>query len=59
MLGEAFIAAWLGGAVWRAEDRTILTRLGVQADKLARDHHLALAEIGVSWAVQTRAGIAA
>lgn len=59
VLGEAFIAAWLGGAVWRAEDRTILTRLGVQADKLARDHHLALAEIGVSWAVQTRAGIAA
>ena len=59
VLGETFIAAWLGGAVWLADERRILTRLSIQATKLANDHRRDLAAIGVSWAVQSPTEVAA
>ncbi len=35
--GAGFVNAWAGGAIWNAEDRVLVTRLGVQAAKFRSD----------------------
>lgn len=46
-LGAAFLAAWAPGATWRAADRTLVVRLGLQASKFRNDKRADLQRLGV------------
>ncbi len=47
VFGLDFVRAWLGGATWRDEDRTIVTVRGIQRDKLRRDRAALLIKHGI------------
>lgn len=53
--GADFVRAWLGGARWRDEDRTLVTARPVQRDKIRRDLSGILHEHG--WRVIAQADL--
>lgn len=54
-LGEGFVAVWAGDAQWRETERTIVTRLGVQAARIRADKRVELSRLGVRVVSQAEA----